>query len=136
MTRSGRGRCQAEGSDVTVVAWSKTLIAAPRAARQLDEEGISVEIIAPRTLQPLDVDTICESVAKTGHLVATHQAVKFGGFGAGIAAQIAERAWDSLRKPPLRIGAPFVAVPYSEPMESFVVPQPDHIAQEIKQYLG
>ena len=94
-----------------------------------------MEVIDPRTLQPLDVDTICNSVAQTGHLVIAHEAAKFGGFGAEIVTQVVEPAWDSLRKSPLPIGAPFEPPPYSEPMETFVIPQVQNIVQHVKQYL-
>ncbi len=132
----GAAEIKHEGSDCTLVAWSKTLTYALQAAEQLRAKGISVEIIDPRTLQPLDTDTICNSVAKTGHLVIAHEAVNFGGFGAEIAAQVVEQAWDSLKKPPLRIGAPFVPLPYSEPLETFVIPQVEDIVQQIGQHLG
>ncbi len=124
-----------EGGDVTLVSWSRTLTFALEAAEKLAQAGISVEVIDPRTLQPLDIDTICDSVAKTGHLVIAHEAVKFGGFGAEIATQVMEHAWDSLKEPPLRIGAPFVPLPYSEPMETFVIPQASDIMQQVKRYL-
>ena len=74
-------------------------------------------------------------MAKTGHLVIAHEAVKFGGFGAEIAAQVMAHAWGSLKKPPLRIGAPFVPLPYSEPMETFVIPQVQDIVQQVKRHL-
>lgn len=125
-----------EGSDCTLVSWSRTLTFALEAAEKLAEEGISVEVIDPRTLQPLDVDTICNSVAKTGHLIVAHEAAKFGGFGAEIAAQVMEHAWDALRKPPLRIGAPFVPLPYSYPMETFVIPQAGDIVEQVGRYLA
>ena len=125
-----------EGSDVTLVAWSRTLTFALEAVEQLAAEGVSVELIDPRTLQPLDVETICNSVAKTGRLVIAHEAVEFGGFGAEIAAQVMERAWDSLTQPPLRIGAPFVPLPYSEPMERFVIPQVEDIVAGVRGAMG
>lgn len=124
------------GTDVTLVAWSKTLTFALEAVEELAGQGISVELIDPRTLQPLDVDTICASVARTGRLVIAHEAVTFAGFGAEIAAQVMERAWDCLKQPPLRIGAPFVPLPYSQPMETFVIPQVSDIVTRVKQYLG
>jgi len=125
-----------EGSDVTLVSWSKTLTFALEAVEQLAQEGISVELIDPRTLQPLDIETICGSVAKTGRLVIAHEAVKHGGFGAEIAAQAMEQAWGSLKQPPLRIGAPFVPLPYSQPMETFVIPQVGDIVEGVRGYLG
>jgi pyruvate/2-oxoglutarate/acetoin dehydrogenase E1 component len=125
-----------EGEDVTLVSWSKTLTFALEAAEQLAGDGIGVEVVDPRTLQPLDIETICNSVAKTGQLIVAHEAVTFGGFGGEIVAQVTERAWDSLKKPPLRIGAPFVPIPYSEPMELFVIPQAEDIVKQVKRYLG
>jgi acetoin:2,6-dichlorophenolindophenol oxidoreductase subunit beta len=132
----GSAEVKWQGTDCTLVAWSKTLTYALQAAEQLAKEGISVEVIDPRTLQPLDTDTICNSVAKTGHLVIAHEAVKFGGFGAEIAAQVVEKAWDNLTKPPLRIGAPFVPLPYSQPLETFVIPQVKDVVKQITEYLG
>lgn len=128
----GVAEIKCQGTDVTLVAWSKTLTFALEAAETLAEKGISVELLDPRTLQPLDVDTLCSSVAKTGHLVIAHEAVTFAGFGAEIVAQVTEHAWDSLKRPPLRIGAPFVPLPYSQPMESFVIPQVADIVQGIE----
>jgi pyruvate/2-oxoglutarate/acetoin dehydrogenase E1 component len=125
-----------EGKDVTLVSWSKTLTFALEAAEQLAQDGIDVEVVDPRTLQPLDSQTICSSVAKTGHLVVAHEAVTFGGFGGEIVAQVTEQAWDSLKKPPLRIGAPFVPIPYSEPMEMFVIPQVADIVEQVKAYVA
>ena len=125
-----------EGTDVTLVSWSKTLTYALEAAETLAGEGIDVEVVDPRTLQPLDIDTIVASVRKTGHLVVAHEAVQFAGLGAEIVAQVTERAWDALKKPPLRIGAPFVPLPYSEPMESFVIPEAGDIVRDVKTYLS
>lgn len=124
------------GSDVTLVAWSKTLTFCLEAVELLAQEGIDVELVDPRTLQPLDIETICSSVAKTGRLVVAHEAVTFGGLGGGIVAQVVEHAWDNLKAAPLRIGAPFVPVPYSEPMERFVVPQVQRIVDEVKRHLA
>ncbi len=125
-----------EGTDVTVVSWSRELTLCLEAAETLAAEGINVEVVDPRTLQPLDMDTICASVAKTGRLVVVHEAVQFGGFGGEIVAQVVERSWGDLKQAPLRIGAPFCPIPYSEPMESFVIPQPDLIVDRIRRYLG
>lgn len=125
-----------EGKDVTLVAWSKTLTFCLEAVELLAEEGIDVELVDPRTLQPLDIETICASVGKTGHLVVAHEAVTFGGLGAEIVAQVVEHLWGSLRKPPLRLGAPFVPVPYSEPLERFVIPQVQDIVAGVKAHVG
>jgi len=125
-----------EGKDVTLVSWAKTLTFALEAAEKLAEEGIRTEVVDPRTLQPLDIDAILQSVGKTGHLVVAHEAVEFGGFGAEIVAQVCERALDALKRPPVRIGAPFVPIPYSEPMELFVIPQVADIVAGVKACLG
>jgi pyruvate/2-oxoglutarate/acetoin dehydrogenase E1 component len=125
-----------QGTDVTLVAWSKTLTHALEAADRLAQEGISVELVDPRTLQPLDIDTICASVAKTGRLVVAHEAVGFGGFGAEIIAQVIECAFDSLVHPPLRVCAPFVPQPYSQPLETFVVPQVEDIVAGVRKAMG
>jgi pyruvate/2-oxoglutarate/acetoin dehydrogenase E1 component len=125
-----------EGSDVTVVSWSQTLTFCLEAAERLAGEGISVEVVDPRTLQPLDSDTICRSVAKTGHLVVAHEAVTYGGFGAEIVAQVTERAWDSLKRAPIRVGAPFVPIPYSRPLEESVIPQVEDVGRAVKASLG
>ncbi len=132
----GVAEVKREGTDVTIVSWSRTLTFALEAAEQLAGEGISAEVVDPRTLQPLDITTICESVAKTRHLVVAHEAVTFGGFGGEIVAQVTEHAWESLDRPPLRIGAPFVPLPYSEPMETFVIPQVSDLVARVRAYLG
>jgi pyruvate dehydrogenase E1 component beta subunit len=123
------------GKDVTVVSWSKTLTFALGAAETLAAEGIDAEVIDPRTLQPLDIDAILESVGKTGHLVVAHEAVQFGGLGGEIVAQVAERALDSLKRLPVRVGAPFVPIPYSEPMELRVIPQIADIVEGVRRCL-
>ena len=130
-----------EGTDITVVSWSRQLTvcleaAEELAAEELAAEGISVEVVDPRTLQPLDTATICASVAKTGRLAVVHEAVQFGGFGGEVVAQVVEQAWGALKQPPLRIGAPFCPVPYSEPMERFVLPQKSRIVERLRGYLG
>jgi pyruvate/2-oxoglutarate/acetoin dehydrogenase E1 component len=125
-----------EGTDFTVVSWSRPLTLCLEAATVLAAEGIGLEVVDPRTLQPLDTATICGSVAKTGRLAVVHEAVQFGGFGGEIVAQVVEQAWGDLKQAPLRIGAPFCPVPYSEPMESFVLPQVARIADRIREYLA
>ncbi|MBM3476401.1 MAG: alpha-ketoacid dehydrogenase subunit beta [Armatimonadetes bacterium] len=124
------------GNDVTVVSWSKTLTFALEAAETLAAEGIDTEVIDPRTLQPLDIEAILASIGKTRHLVVAHEAVQFGGLGGEIVAQVAERALDSLKRPPVRVAAPFVPIPYSEPMELRVIPQVADIVAGVRRSLG
>ena len=123
------------GKDVTLVSWSYTVHQCLEAAEKLAQEGVDVEIVDPRTLQPLDMEAIMRSVDKTGRLVIAHEAVTFGGFGAEIAAQVTERAFGSLKHHVVRVGAKFVPQPYSEPLETFVLPQVDDIIAAVKQTL-
>ena len=106
-----------EGDDVTVVATGPMVSQAEKAAEQLAERGVSVEIVDPRTLSPLDMDTIVASVQKTGRAVVAQEAVNFCGLGAEIAASIQEQAFDYLDAPVKRVGAPFSPVPFSPPLE-------------------
>lgn len=123
------------GKDVTLVSWSYTIHLCLEAAEKLAQEGIDVEIVDPRTLQPLDIETVMESVAKTGRLVIVHEAVTFAGFGAEIASQVSERAFGSLKHHVVRLGARFTPQPYSEPLETFVLPQVDDIITAVKKTL-
>ena len=124
-----------QGSDLTVVALTSMVRQALDVSEKLAPEGVSVEVIDPRTVAPLDMDTIVASVRRTGRLLVVDETFGPCGIGAEIAAQITEHAWDILKKPPLRIGAPFVPLPYSEPMERFVIPQASDIMQQVKRHL-
>ena len=106
----GKADVKREGDDVTVVATMAMVYKALEAAEELAKEGISVEVVDPRTLQPLDNETIINSVKKTHKVVVVHEAVKFAGPGAEIAAMIAEEAFDYLDAPVKRVGAPFTPV--------------------------
>ena len=121
-----------EGSDCTVVAWGRMVHQAAAAAETLAAEGISCEIIDPRTLQPFDIETVTESVRKTNHAVVVHEAVKFGGLGGEISAQITEEAFDWLDAPVGRIAAPFSPVPFSPKLESAYLPSPATIADAVR----
>ncbi len=120
------------GRDVTVVTWSKMLGAAFKAAGQLEQQGISVEIVDLRTLVPLDEATVLESVRKTGRLVVLHEATRTGGFGGEIAALVAEKAFDALKAPVKRVTAPDIPVPFSKPLEDFYMPNENSLIQTIK----
>jgi pyruvate dehydrogenase E1 component beta subunit len=97
------------------------------AADSLAEDGIEAEVIDPRTLVPLDLDAVVESVRRTNRLVVAHEAVKQGGFGAEIAAVVQAAAFDYLDAPIERVGAPFAPVPFSPPLEDDYVPGRDDI---------
>jgi len=120
------------GTDVTVVAWGRMANESLAAAETLEAEGISVEVIDPRTLQPLDTATIVESVRKTHRAVVVHEAVRFGGLGAEVAAQIQQEAFDYLDAPVERIGAPFSPVPFSPALEARYLPDAKSIAAGIR----
>jgi pyruvate dehydrogenase E1 component beta subunit len=124
------------GDDVTVVAYGRMANEALAAAEQLAGEGISVEVIDPRTLQPLDIDTIVASTRKTNRAIVVHEAVRFGGLGAEIAAEIQEAAFDHLDAPVGRIGAPFSPVPFSPVLEGGYVPNAERIAAGIRDVLA
>jgi pyruvate/2-oxoglutarate/acetoin dehydrogenase E1 component len=111
------------GDDVTIVALSRLVHDALAAAEHLAvEHGIEAEVIDPRTLVPLDLATIVESVRRTGRLVVAHEAVEHGGFGAEIAAQVQAAAFDYLDAPIERVGAPFAPIPLSPPLEDAYLP--------------
>ena len=116
-----------EGSDVTIVALSRLVHDALEAADRLAADGIEAEVIDPRTLVPLDLDAIVASVKKTNRLVVAHEAVKHGGFGAEIAAQVEEAAFDFLDAPVARVGAPFAPIPLSAPLEDAYLPGAEEV---------
>jgi pyruvate/2-oxoglutarate/acetoin dehydrogenase E1 component len=118
----GRARIVREGSDATVVALGATVPLALKAARELEREGVSVEVVDPRTLVPLDTETIAASVAKTGRVAVVHEAVQFLGFGSEIAAHIAEHSFWDLDAPVTRVGAPSHPVPYQRDLEAATLP--------------
>lgn len=125
-----------DGSDVTVVSWSRTLVHALEAAELLASEGISVEVIDPRTLLPLDDETIIASVAKTGRLVVAHEAHEPAGFGAEIVARVCEKAMGDLRKAPKRVCSRFCPLPYSEPLESYAIVGTQDIVEAVRGVLA
>jgi pyruvate/2-oxoglutarate/acetoin dehydrogenase E1 component len=103
-----------------------------RAAEILAEEGISVEVVDPRTLFPLDIDTIIRSVQKTSRLVVTHEAVERGGFAAEVVAQVSDRAFDYLDAPVQRVCAPSVPPPFARNMEDFIMVDEHKIAERVR----
>ncbi len=128
----GKAAIVRAGTSVTVVAYGRMVAEAVVAAEQLASEGIDCEIVDPRTLQPFDTETVVNSVRKTNRAVVVHEAVRFGGLGAEIAAQIQEEAFDYLDAPVGRVGAPFSPVPFSPTLESLYVPDAASIAAGIR----
>ena len=122
-----------EGKDVTVVALALMSHRSLLAAEFLAPEGISVEVIDPRTVAPLEVDTILESVEKTGRLLIVDETFAPCGIGAEIAAQVADRGFDSLDAPIRRLNGAFAPTPYSPPLEAAMSPDVAAIAQAIRE---
>lgn len=132
----GKADIKKEGKDVTIVATAMMVHKSLEAAEQLESEGISVEVVDPRTLVPLDEETIVESVKKTGRLIVVHEAVKRGGFGGEIASMIAEsEAFDYLDAPIKRLGGKAVPIPYNPELEKAAVPQVQDIVEAVKDTL-
>jgi pyruvate/2-oxoglutarate/acetoin dehydrogenase E1 component len=127
----GRARTHREGEDVTVIATGRLLHEALGAAKRAEEEGVSVEVIDPRTLQPLDEDTLVQSVRKTTRCVVAHEAVTRMGFGAEVASVVQYGAFDYLDAPIERVGAKFTPLPFAPVMEEFVVPHEEDVYQAI-----
>src|SRR6266699_5720458 len=118
----GKARVHREGEDVTVIATGRLVHEALKAAEQAEDEGISVEVVDPRTLQPLDEETLVASVKKTNRAVVAHEAVTRMGFGAEVASVLQYQAFDWLDAPIERVGAKFTPLPFAPVMEAVVVP--------------
>jgi pyruvate/2-oxoglutarate/acetoin dehydrogenase E1 component len=131
----GKADIKREGKDVTIAVWGTMVLKALNAARTLAGEGIEVEVIDPRTLRPLDIETIIESVKKTGRLVVAHEAMKTCGVGAEIAALVQEKAFDYLDAPIKRVATPDVIIPVNRNLERIVLPQEEQIVEAVKSVL-
>jgi len=131
----GEAEVVREGRHVTVVAGQALLRAALAVADELATRGIELEVIDPRTLVPLDVETVVESVKRTNRLVICHEAVKSGGWGAELAMRVMDEAFDYLDAAVARVGAEFAPVPYSEPLEEAVLPGPPDIVAAVESVL-
>jgi acetoin:2,6-dichlorophenolindophenol oxidoreductase subunit beta len=129
----GKADVKRAGKDVTVVATSRMVHQALEAAKTLSNEGIDVEVIDLRTINPLDKETIFKSVEKTSKLVIAHEAVKAFGIGAEIAAMVCEEMIDCLDAPVLRVGAPFVPVPFN--LEKFYLPNSEDVVKAVKKVM-
>jgi pyruvate dehydrogenase E1 component beta subunit len=124
----GKAERVTRGDDVTLVTWSGMRIECLKAAETLAQQGIGVDLIDLRTLWPWDRDMVLDSVSRTGRLLIAQEAVKVGGFGAEIAAEVAEALWSKLRAPVRRLGAPRTPVPFSVPLEDACRVTPAQIA--------
>jgi pyruvate/2-oxoglutarate/acetoin dehydrogenase E1 component len=132
----GKARIHREGDDVTVVATGRLVHEAVSAAEEAEDDGISVEIFDPRSLQPLDEEALIAAVQKTNRCVVAHEAVTRMGWGAEVAALVQEKAFDYLDAPVERVGAKFVPLPFAPVMEQFVIPHAEDVLAAIKRTVG
>jgi pyruvate/2-oxoglutarate/acetoin dehydrogenase E1 component len=132
----GKATVVRPGNDFTIVAISRMVQEAEKAAEELKGLGVDVEVIDARSIQPFDTETVVNSFKKTHRGLIVHEAVRFGGIGAEIAAQITELAFDYLDAPVGRVGAPFAPVPFSPPLEKEYVPDAGRIVSTAKEILG
>ncbi len=132
----GQAHIVRPGTNFTIVAIGRMVGESLKAAEMLAADGLDVEVIDPRTLQPFDTETVVGSVRRTHRALIAHEAVRFGGIGAEFAAQIQEEAFDYLDAPVGRVGAPFSPVPFSPVLEKEYVPNAERIAAEVRRILG
>ena len=125
-----------EGTDVTVVAIGLMVHHAIKVAKTLADEGISVELIDPRTIAPLDIKKIATSVAKTGRLLIVEDSFGPFGLGAEVSARLADESFDDLDAPIRRLSGAHTPTPYSPPLEAAIVPNPESIAQAIRDLIA
>ena len=124
-----------EGKDVTIVAWSRSVINALEAAKLLAAEGIEAEVVDPRTLRPLDDELIFASVRKTNRCVIVEEGWRIAGFGAEIADRVQRECFDALDAPILRVTSEDVPMPYAKTLEKAYLPQPDKVVEAVKKVL-
>jgi pyruvate/2-oxoglutarate/acetoin dehydrogenase E1 component len=132
----GKAEVKRQGSDITVVTYSRSVIHALKAAQELSEVGIDLEVVDLRTLRPLDEDSILSSVKKTGRVLIVHEACKTGGFGGEIAAIIGEKCFEYLNAPIKRVAALDSPVPFSPKLENYVLPNEDDIKTATLELMG
>jgi pyruvate dehydrogenase E1 component beta subunit len=132
----GKARVHREGEDVTVIATGRLVHESLAAAKEADEAGISVEVVDPRTLLPLDEEALVSSVKKTNRCVVAHEAVTRMGFGAEVAALVQHQAFDYLDAPVERVGAKFAPIPFAPVMEEYVVPHAEDVLAAVKRTVG
>jgi pyruvate dehydrogenase E1 component beta subunit len=131
----GKAEIRRAGGDVTIIATGWMVSRALAAAHQLAQEGIDAEVIDPRTVAPLDLETILKSVDKTGRVVLVDQAPRHAAVTAMIAADIAEHRFHALKAPVIQVTAADTTIPYSEPLEAHVIPDQARIAAAVRAVL-
>ena len=132
-TPIGKARTHKAGRDISVITWGAMVYTAEEAAQQLENDGVSVEIIDLRTIMPWDKAAVLESARKTSKVIVLHEDTHTGGFGAEIAATIAEEAFEDLDGPVRRITAPDTPVPFSPPLEKAFIPQVEDVVKGLRE---
>jgi pyruvate dehydrogenase E1 component beta subunit len=132
----GEAAVKKKGDDITIVAVSRMVGESLTAAKKLEDDGISAEVIDIRTLQPLDLDMIAESVKRTSRLVIACDDVKRGGVGAEISASVTESCFDYLDAPVMRVACPDTPIPFSPPLEQQYMPNADRVIQTVRAVIG
>ncbi|MHB9038167.1 MAG: alpha-ketoacid dehydrogenase subunit beta [Armatimonadota bacterium] len=132
----GVAEVKKEGRDLTIVATGYEVTEAIKAAAMVESDGISVEVIDPRTLMPYDAETILESVRKTGRLLVVDEGFRYCGYGSEIISMVVENAMECLKDRPRQINPLHSTIPFSPPMEEFILPNPIKIADEIRAMMG
>jgi pyruvate/2-oxoglutarate/acetoin dehydrogenase E1 component len=132
----GKADVKRKGDDVTIVGVSRLVGEAISAAKKLEETGVSAEVIDVRTLQPLDLETIVDSVKRTSRLIVACDDVKTGGVGSEISAAVLESAFDHLDAPIIRVACPEIPVPFSPTLEQMYMPNADKIVEAVGQIMG
>jgi acetoin:2,6-dichlorophenolindophenol oxidoreductase subunit beta len=132
----GKANVVREGTDVTIVSYSRMVLEALQAIELTNKAGISVELIDLRTISPWDQKTVLASAAKTGRVLVVHEAVTKYGVGAEIAATISEAVFKKLKKPVMRLGGPYAPVPFSKPLETAYVPNAERIASAVESLMS
>ena len=132
----GKAVVRREGADVTIIATLLMMHRALQAADKLDKDGVSSEVIDPRSLVPYDWETVSASIGKTGRVITVEESPKRSGIGAEAVATIAENYADLLKAPPVRVAAPNTVVPFSPPMEKFYIPQVEDIVQAVRKVVS
>ena len=132
----GKADVKRPGDDFTIVSYSRMVQVALDAAEELAGRGINAEVIDLRSLRPLDIETVLESVKRTGHALVVEEAWRTGGFGAEVASQIQEYAFDHLDGPVGRVAGAEVPTPYSQPLEMLAIPSRESVIEAVEAALG
>jgi pyruvate dehydrogenase E1 component beta subunit len=131
----GKADIKREGNDITIVATHALVLKTLNVAEEMSREGIEIEVLDPRTISPLDRETILNSVRKTGKLITADEGCVSGGFGSEVAAIVAQEAFDYLEAPVVRVGSPDTPVPFSPPLEQFYIPDEGNIREAVNKIL-